>query len=1171
LPRKKRPKSRKGGRFLIVGMGASAGGLEAFEKFFARMPGGSGMAFVLVPHLDAHHKSAMTEIIQRHTSMPVTEIRTGMAIAPDQVYVIPPGGVLTLRKARFQLAERVGPVAVIDTFLRSLAEDQADCAVGIILSGTGSDGSLGVTALKENGGLVLAQAPANSRFGSMPNHAVSTGSVDMVLPVEDMPGKLREYAENLSRIRQQVGRSRSEELRRNVVKIYTILRTATGHDFSHYKDSTFLRRVQRRMQVLQVAELGAYVEALRQQPREVELLFADLLIGVTHFFRDPRAFELIEREVLPKLIAEKSADDTIRIWVPGCATGEEAYSLAILVREQLARQKKPLKVQIFATDIDEQALETARAGLFPETIAKDVPPERLERFFLSTDKSYRIAKEIREMCIFSGHNITRDAPFSRLDLISCRNLLIYLDSSLQDRVLRLFHFALRHGGYLLLGPSENVTQHAKLFTRIHPRLRIFRARPGPPDRRIMDLPLGDNLGAVGAAGEKRRDATESGETLGRRALRAIEPYTPAYVVVDDHWDVLHFHGRTGRFLQPSPGAASLNLFNILEATLRPAVREALQLVASGRSKSIEQNVTVEDDGHRINLIVKPLLGTESQTRFFLVAFQDHGKAKPRPVRGRKGAGDTQRDEAIEGLEAELLATRERLQATIEELQTSNEEMKASNEEFQSVNEELQSSNEELETSKEELQSINEELETVNTELNAKIEALERATNDRKNLLESTQIAAVFLDQELRIRSFTPAVTEVFHLIEPDYGRSITDIAMRIRYTTLDRDVRHVMRTLEKVEHELEGENGGWYLMRVLPYRTVDNVIDGVVLTFLDISERKQHEEGLARLASIVSTSHDAIVGITTEGIITTWNAGAERLYGYEAGEMVGQSFAALLPPGRADELNEITAKTKRLGTVISIDTERLTRGGKLIPVASVISPIRDRNGRLAGASAIERDIRERRAADRQQAMLVAELNHRVKNVMANVVSIAARTAREGGSLPEYTAALNGRLRALARTHEVLSAASWAGADLADIVDAEMAPVRGGTERVHIAGESVMLKAGAAIVLGMTFHELATNAAKHGALVGDGNVDVRWKKNASHLRVDWKEAGGPPAQEPARRGFGLDFLERAVRHELQGNIDLQFRREGFQATLRLPLTEVAAGEEMSAAAGHVDGG
>ena len=1150
--------------FLVVGMGASAGGLEAFEKFFGRMPPDSGLAFVLVPHLDAAHKSAMVDLVRRHTSMQVAEIANQTRPEPNHVYIIPPNATLTMAHGRLRVTSPRSAPGTIDPFFRSLAEDQGENAVGVVLSGSGTDGTAGIRAIKEHGGLTVAQAAETSRFGGMPHSAVATGLVDFVLSVEEMPQRLIEYARHVSEHRADKMETLGDNGRRHLVRIYTLLRRRTGHDFSRYKDSTFIRRLQRRMQVVQIAAVGDYIRLLRKDPREVDLLFRDLLIGVTHFFRDRRAFAALESQVISKLVEGKSAEDQIRVWVPGCATGEEAYSIAMLIREALAGRDVVPKVNIFATDIDDEALEMARAGVYPASIAGDVPPERLERFFVKDGGSYRVTKAIREMCIFSLHNVIRDAPFSKLDLISCRNLLIYLDASLQNRVIPLFHFALRHGGYLFLGPSENVTQHSKLFNRVDGKYRIFKAEPGADDRRLIEFPLSAGTYRNHLPADKPVLAGTLEDTVSRRAARVMEAYTPAYVVLDEHYDVVHFAGRTGKYLQPSPGAASLNLFNILETGLRPDVRAVLHRAQTTGQRAVRENalLTVNGDAQAVNIIAEPVPSLDGGPRHLVLAFQELGPVKPGEHAEPAQGDEAQKDEVVRHLEAELLATRERLQATVEELEISNEEMKASNEEFQSVNEELQSSNEELETSKEELQSVNEELETVNAELNFKLESLERANNDRKNLLESTQIATIFLDNALRIKSFTPAVTEIFYLIESDYGRPITHIVTKLAYGDLERDVRKVTRTLERIEQEVATSDGSAiYMMRILPYRTADNMIDGVVITFIDITDRKRSEQGLSQLAAIVASSHDAIFGITPDGTITAWNAGAERMYGYKHDEAVGASLSLVFPSHDKNDLRALLERGRRLRVGESIEMERVTKDSRRLVVASTVSPIRGAAGKVSGISAIERDITAQKQTEERQRMLVAELNHRVKNTLATVVSLLRQSLRHATGMKQFSQAFEGRIRALAKSHDLLAASNWSGADLEVLVVTALAPYRERGDRVVVTGDKLTLNAPAALLLGMILHELATNAAKHGALSNDrGQVEVAWSRNArtGRLELTWTEKNGPRVADAARpKGFGLTLIERGLAHELKGKSHFEFKGGSLRCAIEIPLGEIEA--------------
>ena len=851
---------------LIVGIGASAGGLQAFTKFFANMPAKSGMAFVLVQHLDPQHRSLLAELLRSSTTMSVDEARNQMPLAANHVYVIPPNATLGVKGGKLRVT-RPAPAREhrrpVDSFFSALAEDQGERAVCIILSGGGSDGAAGVGAIKQHGGLTLAQAEFDQHaMSGMPSSATATGFVDHVLAVQDMPAKLIAYAKHLRSVEPRKGPDGTrEDTAQHLGRICAVLRTSVGHDFSRYKEKTLVRRVQRRMQILQIDSTPKYLSHLRSDPKESGLLLRELLIGVTDFFRDPPAFDALGKQVIRKLLRGTSAASTIRVWVPACATGQEAYSIAILLKEAAEKLAVKPAFQIFATDIDEAAIATARKARYPKSALANVSAARRDRWFFADREQFCPVKDIREMCVFSAHSVIKDPPFSKLDLISCRNVLIYLDGPAQDRVLRTFHYALRPGGFLMLGTSENVTRHNKLFAVTNQKLRIFQRREGL------------SPAAMPSAGAFAHPANEAGNAppprmengVERSVQRLMERHAPAYVVVDRDHDVLRFSGSTEKYLAPSPGVASLNLFDLIRRGLRPAARTALAKAIATRRPVKHEALAIEVNGtrHLLDLAIEPV--PDSDAGLCVVAFIDR----------RPDVADRPSPEAksrpIAALEKELQITRERLEATVDQLETSNEEMKSANEEFQSVNEELQSTNEELETSKEELQSINEELETVNAELNSRNVALLRLNSDLKNLLDSTQIATLFLDQQLRIRSFTPPLAEILHVRDSDHGRPVTDIASRLAYDDLAADATRVMRDLTVIEREVTTKDGTTFLMRVRPYRTVDNAIDGVVVTFVDITDRKSADLRLRMidelnhrvkntLATVLAIAHHTLKG-----------------------------------------------------------------------------------------------------------------------------------------------------------------------------------------------------------------------------------------------------------------------------------------------------------------------
>ena len=981
-----------------MGLGASAGGLDAFQKFFSRMPSDSGMAFVLVQHLDPHHPSILPELLRKATRMSVAQATDATPVQPDHVYVIPPNASLTIEEGalRVQPADGDGgPRLTIDRLFDSLAQDQGHNAVCVLFSGSGSDGTIGLRAVKEHGGMVMAQSPETAQHDPILRSAISTGLVDHVLPPAELADKLMEYATYLRRLRDQQGPealvlATSDELTR----ICTVLVHKTGHDFRRYKTPTLVRRIQRRMQVLQAPSVAAYIERLRDGPSEADQLFRDLLIGVTHFFRDPEAFAVLASDVIPRLVDVATLDGTLRVWTPGCSTGEEAYSVAILLREQILRQDSRSRVQIFAGDIDDEALEFARNGRYAEGIAEHVTPERLERFFIRHDHVYQVAKEIREMCLFSVHNLIKDPPFSRLDLVVCRNLLIYLEADVQKYVNSLFHYALHPGGYLFLGPSENLVGPPELFRTIDRKHRIFQ-RGATVTRVIETLPaVVSTRPPAGRATVAARTVSGQHELVTALERVLLDRYAPAWVVINARAEALHFSARTGKYLEPATGAPSADVIEMARPGLRLDLRTAIHKAVRTGETVVHQNVLVETNGdaQRINLLVRPVTELGADAGLFLVVFQEVG---PPQSRAEAAAGDAAApspvDSVIQQLESELRTTKDHLQATVEEVETSNEELKSANEELLATNEELQSSNEELQTSKEELQSINEELETINAELNGKVRELDQANSDLLNVFQSTQIPTLFLDDALGIKRFTSAATNVFRLIDSDTGRPITDIAPRFTEDLLP-DMKEVLRTATLRERQVHVADGSaMYLVRMLPYRRVDNTLDGLVVTFLDVTLLEAAQEQRARLAAIVASSHDAIVSRAFDGTITSWNDAATRLFGYAEREAVGESYVDLIiPPDRRMEIEQTDEVLRRGGRVAPFESTCLTKAGERIAVLVAISPVKDAAGQLTGSSAVFRDLTEinrvRGLQDeaRHKDQFLATLSHELRGPLASL-------------------------------------------------------------------------------------------------------------------------------------------------------------------------------------------
>jgi two-component system, chemotaxis family, CheB/CheR fusion protein len=860
--------------FLIAALGASAGGLEAFEKFFKHMPADAGIAFAVVQHLAPDHASALPELLARHTRMTVEQVRDHTKIAPNRVYIIPPNATLTIKDCKLRVAKPAEPRGhrtPIDSLFSSLAEDCGENAVCIILSGTGTDGTLGLRAIKEHGGMAMAQTTESAQYDAILRSAIATGLVDHVLPVEEMPTKLLEYAAFLHSLNGKPNGLR-EQTGKHLDKIHSLLRRTAGHDFSHYKESTISRRLERRMKALQIESVEKYVEVLERQPEEASQLFKDLLIGVTQFFRDPEAFEILGREVIPKLFEGKGSDDQVRVGVVGCASGEEAYSIAILLCEHAATLDNSPKIQIFATDIDERGLEAARKGRYPESVAEHINAERLERFFAQQDGAYQVNRELRELCIFSSHSFIKDPPFSRLDLISCRNVMIYLGLDLQQKVLPLFHYALRSNSFLFLGPSENVSAHKDLFRTIDKKHRIFQ-RKESVNRPAVRFPLTD-IGRTSRPmhpGGKQPEADEL--NLPKKLERIIlERYAPACIIVKDKGAAVYFSGQISRYLQHPAGSPETNVINMAREGLRLPLRTSLHRAATFHQRVVQKQVSVQvnDETRHVDLTVEPLPDFQDENLYMIVLEE----VAPGPQQDDVPA-DAGSEETIRSLESELRLAHEHAEAAYEELETSNEEL-------QSANEEYQSTNEELETSKEELQSSNEELETVNAELNRKVAELDHANSDLQNLLNGTQIATIFLDSELRIKNFTPAAGRVLRLIAGDAGRPITDLAAQFAERGLVEDAKEVLRTLSARERNLTGSQGGHYLMRILPYRTVHNVIDGVVITFTDVTQLKQAEQLIkeARIyaESIVDTVRESLVVLDAAFTIQSANESFYKLF-----------------------------------------------------------------------------------------------------------------------------------------------------------------------------------------------------------------------------------------------------------------------------------------------------
>jgi len=938
-----------------------------------------GMAFVLVQHLAPDHKSILSELIRRYTRMEVFEVEDGIRVLPNCAYIIPPNCDMAFINGTLQLMEPSAPRGQrlpINFFFRSLAHDQHERAICVVLSGTGSDGTLGLRAIKSEGGMVMVQSPSTTEYDGMPCSAIATGLVDYELPPAEMPAQIISYVNHaFSRPLQPGAVPRAASA---LNKIFILLRNQIGHDFSLYKPSTIHRRIERRMAVHQIETIGAYVSFLQQTRTEVDALFRDLLINVTSFFRDPEAFKVLEDQVIPRLLAGKPPGGVVRVWSAGGSTGEEAYSIAILIAEQIEALKQSYTVQIFATDIDSEAIALARAGRYPATIAADISSERLARFFTleNNGNTYRIHKSIRDMLIFSEQNVIKDPPFSKLDLISCRNLLIYLSGELQKKIFPVFYYALNPGAFLFLGTSETVGETMEMFDPLDRKAKIYQRKPNfsgssgiAMARLLPSMPAMQvaypRVGAKALTADSRslRDLTE-------QAL--LKQSAVVGILINGYGDILYIHGRSGMFLEPPPGEAGIS--NVLKMA-RDGLRHELATALKSAAKTGEVvqcmglSVKTNGDYSPVNMTlcpVIPLVAEGTDSLWYLVILEkgvspSMSGGSLLPVEREKTDGE--KHESLAALKRQLRAKDAYLQTANEELETSNEELKSSNEEMQSVNEELQSTNEELETSKEELQSLNEELATVNTELQIKVADLSRINNDMNNLVAGTGIATVFVDFDLRLLRFTSAATRIINLIPSDVGRPVSHIVSNlVGYDSLAADAKAVLDTLIPKEIEVQNVDGRWFMLRILPYRTTDHVIEGAVITFVDVTEMVATREALRkandglRLAVVVNDAHDAITVQDLDGRILAWNRGATRLYGWSEAEAMQMNVRNRIPAAiQADALAKIH-QLSQSQVLEPYQTQRLTKDGATLKVSLITTALVNEIGQMYAIATTERQI-----------------------------------------------------------------------------------------------------------------------------------------------------------------------------------------------------------------------
>ncbi|MDB5842491.1 MAG: chemotaxis protein [Herminiimonas sp.] len=1023
--------------FFVVGIGASAGGIEALQRFLEAMPADNGMAFVVVMHLSPKHESNIAKILQLKTSMPVLQVTETVPIERNHVYIIPPSKDLLMNDGSLQVVSAARPRGghiAIDVFFRTLAEVHRERAVGIILSGAGSDGAVGIARIKERGGMTAVQSPEDAEYDSMPRCAIGTDMVDLILPVVELPQKLIELYLNSRVLKLPVAGSpeqsihtdqdeaQAEESENALRQIMSILFLRTGHDFKQYKRATVLRRIERRLQVTGLQNVIAYRKFLEQHDSETRALLQDMLISVTNFFRDREAFDTLERDIIPKIFSNSLETEQIRAWSIGCASGEEAYSIAMLLADQNELTGKSRSIQVFASDIDERAINIARRGLYPESITTDVAPSRLRQYFDKDEQRYCVKREIREKVLFALHNILRDPPFSRLHLIICRNLLIYLNRDIQKKVFEILHYALQPNGYLFLGSAESVDAVPELFTPVDKKYRIYQAVNARSNNFHMIAPALLSTEKPLPA-KSARNPPDRRRTSPQELFRSfLEDYAPPSILLDQNLDVIYATRQAGRFLHHPGGEPSRNILTTVHPDLQLELRAALFQATHSHQNVETQPIPVhhEDKISFVRIIIRPAQDQHAGSGMSLVLFEEPDESAASNI----VTMHADKDSLALHLEEELMQTKAQLRSVIEQYETTLEDLKATNEEMQASNEELRSTAEELETSKEELQSINEELITVNFELKIKVDETAKAHDDLQNFLSATEIATIFIDRSMRIKRYSKPSARLFNIIASDVHRSLLDITYRLEYPEMIQDIEQVFERLQPIEREVRGtEDGQWYIARLLPYRTAEDRIEGLVLTFIDISGRRAAEEKLLaneqRMRLIAASTRDyAIATMDLEGIVTSWNGGAERLFGYAESEIVGQSGEVLYTPeDRANGAFQDELRHAREDGRAEDDRWHMRKNGTRVYCSGIASPLMDEE--MCGYVKIARDLTGTKwIRDQQEAKLAWERQERLRAEEAGRLrdeffAVLSHELKQPLNLIQLTAEMLGRLPATA--------------------------------------------------------------------------------------------------------------------------------------------------------------
>ncbi|WP_240722558.1 chemotaxis protein CheB [Poseidonocella sp. HB161398] len=1130
---------------MIVGVGASAGGLEAFQDLFSRLQVNHRIAMVLVQHLDPDHESLLQDLLRKRTETPVHTIHQDMAVEPGNIYLIPPGRALTIENGVLKLASFESPRGQrrpIDVFFESLGRDRGDRAVGIVLSGTGSDGAEGIKALKAAGGLVFAQDPVQSRYDGMPKSAIATGAVDLILRTEEMVDALADFFDRKSGLEPAI-----ESDREFIDTVFKHVRYHTGHDFTHYKHSTLMRRLSLRMSVLGIASPADYVKTLIRDRDEARRLIHDVLINVTGFFRDPEAWDKLRTTVLPQILKGRGHDEEVRIWVPGCSSGQEAYTLAMLLSEELSRTSAHPQVVIFGTDIDEHALAQARRGLYPASAVDEIPAAYLQEYFISTPEGYEVGKRLRNMVRFSYQSVIKDPPFSKLDLVSCRNLTIYFEPKLQKVAANVFHYALNPGGFLMLGLSENPTGVSDRFEDFDGPTRIFRRNSELS--RPLDLPLGRLSQTQPRMGSEMAPALSGNGPRAQVERAILEAHVPPYVVLSPSNAVSYAAPGAEDYLRVPSGDQRYDLVSLAIDPLVAPVRRLLAHQDSAVQSPVSAEVTIEIQGapRKILLTAKRLASGEKY-----MLFETLGPGDPDALMLTASAA---RDDAyVRELENELDDARQTIRSTVEELETSNEELKSSNEEMMSMNEELQSSNEELST-------INEELQTNIAQLNA-------VNGDLAGFLESTGLATVFLDDALNLRRFTPRAQDYFRFVEADLGRPLEDIAALIPAEELIESCRSALLAGELDEIELATLDGTRNLIaRIAPSRQETGTLQGVVFTLVDVTDLRRYaseaeaarEEAQRRMIEVEELYGASPIGMALfdlEHRFRRVNQTLADLDGLPAKAHVGARVEMLFPNAPAEIVAALDQVAETGEAVIGME----------VVGSSPVFPGEDRawvvdfyplagDGGVAAIGCNVRDITEQRETEDQLRRIMLELQHRVKNMLANVKALINRAKRDRRDPKLVLRTLSDRIDSMARTHALLTDGNWQSTRITDLLRPELHDVYG-EEAISFHGPELRLNARASLAIGLTVHELATNAAKYGALSPEGeHLAIRWMRvdegDGDLLRLVWTETCKGEIVAPDGNGFGTTLIHAMIEGTLEGRIAFDWHANGLTCTIEMP--------------------